>query len=373
MKPLALLPAMLLSFALNAQNNLRVINATSKKVAIRDGDLLDKNAWSLSPSTRPDIFTADRSRKVKWVTFYTDIDSIRIKVKPGTRYDFVILLNGKDSCFTQIASAIAPETPATANTPRIDTIPFTLIANSAIHVKALVNNKDTLNLHFDVGSFDFHFLRDVKTHIGKVTTLQMGNHIWNNPDVMATGNTAREMDGRFGWNLFEGRQVEINYDQNLLIVYSRLPNNLKGYKRSKIDFIRSSVCVKGTIEIAGKKYTGSFSLDTGSEQAAILDGTWAGRQNFPKTLKLIKSSQIKDPRGVTYETRLVQVPLFKINKFKLIDIPTLVLGNNNPTGIPINYLGNDFLKRFNIILDFKNDYLYLKPNKLTTVKYRESS
>jgi len=27
--------------------------------------------------------------------------------------------------------------------------------------------------------------------------------------------TAHEMDGRFGWNLFEGKQVEIDYDRNL--------------------------------------------------------------------------------------------------------------------------------------------------------------
>ncbi|HTD41182.1 MAG TPA: hypothetical protein VK671_11215, partial [Mucilaginibacter sp.] len=109
-----------------AQSKLPVIKATSKSVAINDGGFLDKNVWTLSPKARPDIYTADRTRKTKWVTFYTDIDSIRVKVKPGTKYNFIILLNGKDSCYTQIASAIPPEDKLNNKIYKNDTIPFTL-------------------------------------------------------------------------------------------------------------------------------------------------------------------------------------------------------------------------------------------------------
>ncbi|RYF37317.1 MAG: hypothetical protein EOO38_26495, partial [Cytophagaceae bacterium] len=89
-----------------AQAQLPLIRATSSHVAIRDGGYLNKNAWTLSPKARPDVYTADRTRKAKWVTFYTDLDSIRLRVKPGTRTDFIILLNGKDSCYTRLASAL---------------------------------------------------------------------------------------------------------------------------------------------------------------------------------------------------------------------------------------------------------------------------
>ena len=143
-----------------AQSKLPIIRATSKKVAIRDGDYLDKNAWTLSPKARPDIFTADRTRKAKWVTFYTDIDSIRVRVKPGTKFNFIILLNGKDSCYTQIASAIKPENMLQGKIVLHDTIPFILTADDAIAVKAVINNTDTLKLHFDLSSFDFHFTKN---------------------------------------------------------------------------------------------------------------------------------------------------------------------------------------------------------------------
>ncbi|HTD41325.1 MAG TPA: hypothetical protein VK671_11940, partial [Mucilaginibacter sp.] len=265
----------------------------------------------------------------------------------------------------------------------------------AISVKTIINNTDTLNLHFDTGSWDFRLTRDAvlkktrllsnqpdalagKTkpdynNLNKVFKLQMGSVVWDNPKVGSTGLTAHEMDGRFGWNLFEGKTVEIDYDKNLLIIRSGLPKEMKGYVRSKLEFIRSFVCAKASFEIENKKYTGDFLFDTGSDQALIVDSTWASKQNFPKNLKLIKSTVLRDPRGVKYETRTVLSPLFKINGFEFTNIPTLMLGSKNPAGFEINDFGNDLLKRFNMILDFKNDYLYLKPNKLMGVKYLESS
>jgi hypothetical protein len=378
-----------------AQPKLPVIKATSKNVAINDGGILDKNAWSLSPEIKPDIYTADRTRETKWVTFYTDIDSIRIKVKPGTKYDFIVLLNGKDSCYTQIASAIPPVSKFKNAAVSNDTIPFILTAYNAIHVKSVINNTDTLNLHFDLSSFDFHLTKDAilkrtkllanqpdalagKTSpnynkLSKVFRLQMGNTVWNDPQVLPTLISANDMDGRFGWNLFEGKQIEIDYDRSILIIHTTRAKALKGYTKAKLNFVRSFVSIKGSFAIANQKYTGDFIMDTGSEQAIILDSTWAARQSFINNLKLIRLSELSDPRGVKYKIKLVQAPSFVISTFGLTDIPTLVLGSKNPMGVPINYLGNDVLKRFNMILDFSKDEIYLKPNHLISAKYHQNS
>lgn len=374
------------SFAFS-QTKLPVIKATSKSVAINDGGFLDKNAWSLSPKTRPDIYTAERTRQTKWVTFYTDVDSIRVKVKPGTRFNFVILLNGKDSCFTQIASAIPPPGKQGGNIKN-DTIPFTVSANNAIAVKAILNDADTLNLHFDISSFDFHLTRDAiikKTkllpnqadvlagnakpnfnNMGKAQKLQLGTAVWRNQEILPTGITASGMDGRFGWNLFEGRQVAVDYDNNRIVIYNKMPRNTKGYKRSRMGFVRSFPYAAGTFEIGGKKYTGNFSMDTGSDQSLILDSGWVARNNFAQNLKLIKTSTLSDPWGNKYLIRVVEAPLFRVNGFPVSNVPTLILGSKNPVGFEMNFFGNGLLKRFNMILDFKNDYLYLKPNKLST-------
>lgn len=83
-----------------AQKNLPVINATSKLVDIREGDEFSKGQWTLVPEMKPDIYiTNNKNAKV---TFYTDQDSISFVARPGEAHDFVILLNGKDSAFTQV-------------------------------------------------------------------------------------------------------------------------------------------------------------------------------------------------------------------------------------------------------------------------------
>ena len=374
MKYIFLFVSFLWAQTLLAQSTLPIIKATSKKVSINDGGLLDKNGWSLSPKIKLDVFTADRTRKTKWVIFYTDIDSIKVKVRPGSRYNFVVLLNGKDSCFTRIASAIPPDT-ARKDLVTNDTIPFTLTSYNAIQVAAVINDTDTLNLHFDASSFDFNLIKEViqKKKLDKVVKVQMGPVIWNNPEVMPTGFTSHDMDGRFGANLFENKIVEIDYDNNLLIIHSKLPTSLKGFVRSKLTFRHSFACAKGTFKIGNKKYVGDFLLDNGSDQAVILDSAWAGKLGFATNLKVIRTLVVKDPRGVKYETKIVLSPRLKINGFPVTDIPTLVLGSKNPVRFEVNYFGNDLLKRFNMILDLRNDYLYLKPNKLMGVGFKETS
>ncbi len=90
----------LTGFSNYAQKSIPVINATSTVVDIGDGKSFKKGYWNISPDLRPDIYTT--LGKHAEVTFYTDIDSITFRVRPGKTYDFVILLNGKDSAFTQI-------------------------------------------------------------------------------------------------------------------------------------------------------------------------------------------------------------------------------------------------------------------------------
>lgn len=364
---------------IKAQQAFPVIRANSKSVTIKDGAFLDRNVWTLTPGARPDVYTADRTRKTKWVVFYTDLDSIRVKVKPGSRYDFVILLNGKDSCYTRIQSAITPEKIGQSMVKHHDTIPFTLTTYNAIGVKAIINEKDTLTMHFDVSSFDFRLTRDaVATKLNaankKVTSIRIGGLKWDNPEVVTTSFTAHEMDGRFGWNLFEGQQVEINYDRNLLIVHSgKFPKVPRGYMKSKLNFIRSFVSISGVVGLNGKNSSGDFILDTGADQAMILDSAWAANQKLVEKLSLIKTLTFKDPRGAKYETKIVSVPTFTISGLSLRNVPGSILGGRNPSGFDINFLGNDLLKRFNTILDFKNDVIYLKANTHFSLPYRHSS
>jgi hypothetical protein len=381
---LLILSCFILSHA-NAQPTLPVIRANNKKVSVRDGAFLDKDTWSLDPTLRPDLFTADRTRQTKYVTFYTDIDSIRVKVAPGSHFDFVILYQGKDSCYTRIQSAIPAAGDAPVVVAKSDTVPFTLTGYSAIAVKAVIDGADTVSMHFDLSAFGLKLTKDAILHktgllpnredvlngkaqanyrkLNKTSTLQMGTLTWYNPSIGATDLTAHDMDGRFGWDLFEGKVVELNYERGILVIHPRMPRQLKGYKRSKLNFIRSFPCAAGTFIIDGKDYSGDFLLDTGADEGVIIDSLWAAQNHFPANLPILSTVVFRDPRGRSFTSRKVTVPAIRVNGFATTQVPALLLGDQNPVRFPVNYLGNGLLKRFDLIIDFQKDELYLRPNQ----------
>lgn len=83
-----------------AQETQPIILANSKTVDIKVGDKLHKKQWTIMPKYKPDVYNISEIGIV--VTFYTDIDSIRIKIDEQTDFDFIILLNNKDSAYTKI-------------------------------------------------------------------------------------------------------------------------------------------------------------------------------------------------------------------------------------------------------------------------------
>jgi len=82
-----------------AQKKLPLIRATSKTVDVRDGEMLRKGYWIISPETKPDIYNTFSNK----VTFKTDLDSITFNLtKKHETFSFIVLLNGKDSALTQL-------------------------------------------------------------------------------------------------------------------------------------------------------------------------------------------------------------------------------------------------------------------------------
>ncbi len=89
---------------LTVRAQLPVIHANSNRVTILDGHTLIRGLWIAEPQNRPDIYRTVRSDAPRKVTLYTDRDSISFTLQPGGAKDFIILLRGKDSCFTRVST-----------------------------------------------------------------------------------------------------------------------------------------------------------------------------------------------------------------------------------------------------------------------------
>ena len=95
----------LLSFCLTltnvfAQDKLPILKANSTQVDIKlDKYPVRKNVWTIMPAEKLDVYRTS----AKKVTFYTDQESMSFTIDPKVgEYNFIILLNGKDTARTQI-------------------------------------------------------------------------------------------------------------------------------------------------------------------------------------------------------------------------------------------------------------------------------
>lgn len=83
-----------------AQKNTPIIKASSKKIDVRDGKNFKKQSWNISPELNPDVY--ETSSLGEKVTFITDKDSITVKIKKDTEFNFIVLLDDSIRANTQI-------------------------------------------------------------------------------------------------------------------------------------------------------------------------------------------------------------------------------------------------------------------------------
>lgn len=82
------------------QNVLPILRSNSLEAYVKEGRNSKKEKWYIMPEVRPDVLITNKAWEP--VTFYTEIDSVSFNIKPGKVYDFVILVSGKDSAYTQV-------------------------------------------------------------------------------------------------------------------------------------------------------------------------------------------------------------------------------------------------------------------------------
>ena len=262
-----------------------------------------------------------------------------------------------------------------------DTISLTINEHNTIFIKAIFNENDTLNLNFDTGTTELVLLNDILKNKLKSTTelyskfynLKIGKTIYKTKvyDAELAGHGT---DGRFGWDFFKGKVVELNYDNNSMIIHSELPNYVKldsKFTTLKMEFWKDLFFVSSEIKENGIVNKDLYLFDTGFERTVMLDGELLKKGKFPTNkMKFIKKVMMKGAQGNEIEVITSNLEILKIGKYKLKNIPVQITTIQRPLkdkNVPI--LGNEILKKFNIFLDFQNNIVYLKPNKLYNEKY----
>lgn len=363
-----------------AQKKLRVIKATKENAQLLDGESL-KIDWKLEPGQRPDTYYVNVPQRGNTVTLKTDVDKISFKTKYGKSYDFVVLINERDSCFVRFVAREGP-TPVSLemNNPYPATIPFTL-TGSRIYFKGHLNDGKEVTIQFDLGaggacvnrlsSEKLGLTFDRKTMVSNTqgvnearvssgNVLSMAGFTWKGIPLTEVGNMKAEEDLIIGNGLFRDKIIEIDYEKMLLIIHERLPEYAKKYKKQEVFFEQDRPKFKAEFIQNAKKYTFWCLFDTGREGTMLIgeDFTSQGDNwNSLKELEIINGRKI---------VRLDAI----IGRVVIRDIVTNAANPAQPQGRPTLF-GNQVLNHFNVILDNRKGLLYLKPNSRQNQPYSD--
>jgi hypothetical protein len=381
MKHILTLILVLFLFRGFSQSKLPVIHANSNQAKIYEQDN-PPSSWTIDPKIATDVHTNGKQIGVKTVKFKTDIDSISFKIGPGQQKDFIVVLNGKDSCLTRI---LCPETKDFSKLPVEfhDTIPFFINKFNTNYLSVVFNNADTVLLNFDTGATEVSFTNDalkqkVKSHFALYDTLyniRVGRRTLQSKiyDIKLAGN---ETDGLLGWDMFDGMIVELDYDHHQMILHSKMPKGIANdhkYSKFKIRYIKNKPFIESEILQSGIKSKGWFMFDLGYQKTAMLDNDLLREARFPaEKMEVIKKVMMHGTRGNEVPVITSNLETLKLGDFELKDVPAQILEQNKPLrGINIHLLGSEVLKKFNTVLDFQKNVIYLKPNHFYNNAYAD--
>lgn len=78
-----------------------IMNSKTSEIIVKFNDVLI-SSWHLEPQKKPDVFQVGSTLKAKRIKFVSDVDSMEFDLMAGQKKDFIILLNGKEECWTRI-------------------------------------------------------------------------------------------------------------------------------------------------------------------------------------------------------------------------------------------------------------------------------
>lgn len=209
---------------------------------------------------------------------------------------------------------------------------------------------------------------DNTSKFSKSNTLQIGQLKWENVPIWENKNSGQYTDGKFGLDLFENKVIEIDFDKKVLIITVGLPSKIKQYEKLKLTFEDEMMFVEGNVSIGNNNYKNKFLIHSGYAGSVLFDDQFVAKNKIGEHLKITDEKQLKDSFGNILKTKKAILPIFTLGKVKLKNI-SIGFFEGAIGRQKISIIGGDLLKRFNMIIDAKREFVYLKPNKLIDLPY----
>lgn len=269
---------------------------------------------------------------------------------------------------------------------------FKLLSGGVIVLNAKIDHyKDTLNFIFDTGSggisldsltADLLGLPTVKTErtirgIGGIkqvnfaykrslilpglTVDSLDFHI-NNYDLL-TSAYGIKVDGIIGFSVLKRYIVTLNYDDSTIAFYT--PGLFKYPKGGYLISPYFTTLPFSDVVVKDEKVTNSkFIFDTGAGLCMLFSEDFIEDSSFLNKKKKIFTTY-GEGIGGKKAMQLTVIKEVKLGPFKFKRVPVFIFNDEyNVTSYPSGkgVIGNDLLRRFNVILNYQEQSIYIKPN-----------
>lgn len=270
-----------------------------------------------------------------------------------------------------------------------ETIPFFINKQSNICIKALINDRDSVVLMFHSASNGLTLLKEVidkKVHLIADKSIQVeswggnssadfsnGNNLtigkmrWDSLTIFFNENSGDQTDGKFGFDFFKNEIIEIDYDDQLLTIHKSIPKKVKNYFKLPFYIRNETIYLPASLHFENDIYRDTFILHTGYGGSVLLDPKIGEQYGMQAELPTISTSELRDSYNNIIKIETKELPEIRIGTKTVQKVPLSFA--NKSSNISMKVLGNDLLKRFNLIFDFKTNNLYLSENSLYKIPF----
>lgn len=211
------------------------------------------------------------------------------------------------------------------------------------------------------GVRDVNYAQYNNLHLPGLTVDSLDFYI-NNYDILSSVYGIK-IDGVIGYSFLSRYIVEIDYDKMLITVYS--PGKIKYPRRATLLHPIFSALPILSLKIKdARKIQSRFYLDTGAGLCFLLTKQFLADSNFLLKKRKPVTIQVQGFGGKK-EMHLTVIKRLQIGPYKFKNVPTNILDDDhNALSYPMlsGLIGNDILRRFNVILNYPERTVSLKPN-----------
>ena len=267
-------------------------------------------------------------------------------------------------------------------------IPFAIAGDSRIYITAFVNGADSLRFLVDTGASSIVLNTNSPKLKGLIHNGESANNLgtsgentvtYSNDNSVRVGSIQYDKagcahipyppeywDGVLGLNGLAAFNIEINYDDFKIYCYPKEALMVDDSYVSKpftykydVPFIQLPIKLNGTF------YNLLLEVDTGSDRIIDLNTPFVNKNDLLETQKPFAISRIASSDGGNGELKNVFFDEVVVGPYIMPKVAgafsTLSTGMQSKEDID-GMIGNNFLKRFNMLIDFSSNMLYLQPN-----------